>query len=153
MEKPLPSPETQPTPEPESTPESAPRAERAPAPSQSPPPATPAPSGAQGPRQPTPRPPADPVLGAIERILSEDLYDLYRGLPQDSQATFLKKGEETAGRLRAMVGKAHLKAKDVLTLIVNWLKLIPGVNRFFLEQESKIKTDKIVELHRRRHGG
>jgi hypothetical protein len=34
--------------------------------------------------------------------------------------------------------------KKILALIRDWLKLIPGVNRFFLEQEAKIKTDKIL---------
>jgi len=29
---------------------------------------------------------------------------------------------------------------------MNWLKLIPGVNKFFLEQEAKIKTDEVLKL-------
>jgi len=29
---------------------------------------------------------------------------------------------------------------------LDWLKILPGVNKFFLEQEAKIKTDKILAL-------
>jgi hypothetical protein len=34
-------------------------------------------------------------------------------------------------------------------IIRNWLKLIPRVNKYFLEQESKIKTDRIITLQRK----
>ena len=42
--------------------------------------------------------------------------------------------------------KAKLKVKKVVNLIKKWLTMIPGVNKFFLEQEAKIKTDEIVKL-------
>ena len=31
-----------------------------------------------------------------------------------------------------------------MSLIREWLKVIPGINKFFLEQTVKIKTDKII---------
>jgi len=31
-------------------------------------------------------------------------------------------------------------------LIKKWLLLIPGVNKYFLEQEAKIKADEIVKM-------
>jgi hypothetical protein len=37
-----------------------------------------------------------------------------------------------------------VSTKKIFVLIRAWLKIIPGVNRFFLEQEAKIKTDKIL---------
>jgi hypothetical protein len=48
--------------------------------------------------------------------------------------------------------KTAIKAKEVLKLIVIWLRFIPHVNKYFLEQESKIKTDKILDLYKREHG-
>jgi len=45
-----------------------------------------------------------------------------------------------------MVGSFKIKARKVLHLIRDWLKIIPGINKYFLEQEAKIKTDKIIEL-------
>jgi hypothetical protein len=38
-----------------------------------------------------------------------------------------------------------------LKLIREWLLIIPGVNKYFLEQEAKIKTDKIQQLYEREH--
>jgi hypothetical protein len=99
-----------------------------------------------------PAAPIDPVMESIERIMSEDLMDFYRTMPPERQQEFKRKGEEVAGKIRSLMTRAAVKAKEVLTLIVGWLKLIPGVNKFFLEQESKIKTDKILELHKREHG-
>ncbi len=101
---------------------------------------------------PAPRAP-DPVLLSVERILQEDLFDFYRTMSPDLQASFKTKGEETAAKIRKLVSRATVKAKEILKLIVSWLKLIPGINAFFLEQESKIKTDKIIELHKREHEG
>ncbi len=95
---------------------------------------------------------SDPLTESLEMILSEDLGDFYRAMPPATRENFKKKGEETVSRIRSIWGNATLKAKEVLKLIVSWLKIIPGINRFFLEQESKIKTDKIIELHRRSRG-
>jgi hypothetical protein len=39
-----------------------------------------------------------------------------------------------------------VQARKLLTLIRRWLVLIPGVNKFFLEKEAKIKVEKIVNL-------
>ena len=80
----------------------------------------------------------------IEDILEEDLKEMYVTLSPDKQAEFREKGEETRSRVRKLVQGAHINAKKIFQLIRAWLKIIPGVNRFFLEQEAKIKTDKIL---------
>jgi len=82
----------------------------------------------------------------VERVLEENLLDVYLSLPPAARARFKAEGEATALKLRVMFEKAKVRAKDVLHLILNWLKLIPGVNRYFLAQEAKIKTDKIILL-------
>lgn len=80
----------------------------------------------------------------IDDILEEDLKELYVAMPPDKQAEFRQKGEETRSRIRELVSSAKINAKKIFALIRAWLKIIPGVNRFFLEQEAKIKTDKIL---------
>jgi len=106
------------------------------------------------PSEPAPVTPviADPVVFSIEQILSENLSEHYQAMPPEVRAKFKQKGEETVGKLRQMVRGTVIRVKDVLKLIVAWLKIIPGANKYFLEQESKIKADKIIELHKREHG-
>ncbi len=91
----------------------------------------------------------DPVLKRVEEILEEDLAEAYLQLPPDLRAKFKERGEDVAAAVRRMMTGAKVRAKDVLRLIVSWLRLIPHVNRFFLEQEAKIKTDRIVALAER----
>lgn len=90
----------------------------------------------------------DELMVQIEDILEEGLGDLYEGMPEYLQIEFKKKGEETAFKIRKLLEASKVKVKKILHLILDWLKMIPGVNKFFLEQESKIKTDKIIRLKR-----
>jgi hypothetical protein len=100
-----------------------------------------------------PTAPIDPTVRSIELILSEDMTEHFKAMSLADQAKFKAKGEETVSKLSMLVQKTSIKAKEVLKLIANWLRFIPHVNKYFLEQESKIKTDKILELHKREHGG
>ena len=102
-------------------------------------PVAPAPAVPAAPRK-------DPTVRGIESILEEDLADTYSKMNPALQAKFRKEGERVTGKIADMVRSAKLKAREVLELITGWLKLIPGVNTFFLIQEAKIKTDKIVAL-------
>lgn len=86
---------------------------------------------------------ADPVLTNVENILADGLMDVYGKLPSDKQVAFKKKGEEVAKGIRVMIAKGKLKLYEVVRLIRDWLRMIPGVNVFFLEQEAKIKADRI----------
>ena len=82
----------------------------------------------------------------IESILSEDLSDIYLSLPKEKQVEFKEAGEETAGKIEKLMQVVKINVKKIVDLIRRWLRLIPGVNKFFLEQEAKIKTDKIINL-------
>lgn len=88
----------------------------------------------------------DPILRGVESVLEEDLAETYARMPPALQAKFRKEGERVTGSIVAMLKGAKLKAREALALIAGWLKMIPGVNKFFLFQEAKIKTDKIVAL-------
>ena len=82
----------------------------------------------------------------IEKILEKDLADVYAGLPPNKQREFKIAGERTAREINNLLDKARVKAMQIITLIKKWLSLLPGINKFFLEQEAKIKTDEIMRL-------
>jgi len=96
------------------------------------------------PAAPSAAPVKDSVTQDIENILSEDLTDLFLSLPDDKKWEFKQKGEETAGKVREMMTKGKVKIKKIFELIQDWLKIIPGVNKYFLEQEAKIRADKLM---------
>jgi len=91
-------------------------------------------------------PAKSPVFEKIEDVLEEDLEEIYFQLPTSKQAEFAKKGEETATQIERLLGHVKVRVGKILELIKNWLRLIPGVNKYFLEQEAKIKTDKILKI-------
>lgn len=102
--------------------------------------------GSIPPPPPAPVPPKDPDLAAIEELLAEDLVDIYVNLPDSKKPAFKKKGEEVAAVVKQMVDSGKFQAKKILDLIREWLRMIPGINKFFLEQEAKIKADKIGDF-------
>lgn len=102
--------------------------------------------GSVPPPPPAPTPPKDPDLAAIEEVLAEDLVDIYVNLPENKKPAFKKKGEEVAAAVKQMVDSGKFQAKKILDLIREWLRMIPGINKFFLEQEAKIKADKIGDF-------
>lgn len=88
----------------------------------------------------------DTLMIQIEHIMEEGLQEAYKELSTVEQQEFKIKGEETAWEIRSLLKQAKLKIKTIFKLLVSWLMLLPGVNRFFLEQEAKIKVDKIISL-------
>jgi len=82
----------------------------------------------------------------IEHIMAKDLEKIYLNLSPAKQKEFKIKGEQTAGEINKLLNKVKVKAKEIVRLIIKWLSLIPGVNKFFLEQEAKIKADEILRL-------
>ncbi len=114
----------------------------------------------QTPEQPTPQPtrpmpkarpamptPAkDAVMVKIEKIMEEGLNDSYQRLSPVAKQEFKLKGEQAASQIRELLKSTHVKIKKILRLILDWLRILPGINHFFLEQEAKIKTDKIIAL-------
>ena len=90
-------------------------------------------------------------IAKVERILEQNLWDLYFALPQGSREKFKAEGENAAATLRAAIEGKKVKPNQVLNAVHKWLKTIPRVNPYFLEQEAKIKTDQVMALvHERR---
>lgn len=92
----------------------------------------------------------DPVAQKIEKILEENVGDAYSRLSPIAKQEFKMKGEVTARKIAELLKGTHIQVKKIFHLILEWLKMLPGVNRFFLEQEAKIKTDRIIALHNRK---
>lgn len=90
----------------------------------------------------------DNITLKIEHVMEEGLADAYANLSTLEQQEFKLKGEQTAREIRRLLGETKIKIKKIFELLLNWLKLLPGVNRFFLEQEAKIKVDQIMAIHK-----
>lgn len=89
-------------------------------------------------------------LQEVEGILSDGLQDLYWSLTPPEQQVFRTKGEHVARSIDTLLDQTKLHIAKVISLIKEWLRSIPHVNRFFLEQEAKIKADKIRAMHDKR---
>jgi hypothetical protein len=89
----------------------------------------------------------DEVTVRIEKIMEDGVGDAYSRLSPIAKEEFKLKGEETARNIRILLQSTHVKVKKIFQLILEWLRLLPGINKFFLEQEAKIKTDRIIALH------
>ncbi|MBI4122435.1 MAG: hypothetical protein HY462_00385 [Parcubacteria group bacterium] len=103
-------------------------------------------------RVPLPRTKSERLV-EIEKIMSEGIESVYTTLPAAVQESVKREGEKTASAIEQLVESGKAAAKKVLILLRAWLEKIPGVNAFFLEQESKIKTDRIMAIARKTRGG
>lgn len=88
--------------------------------------------------------PRSGVLKQVESLLADGLKELYMSLPEARRAAFKVTGEVVANKITDMILFGKTKVKEVWKLIGEWLRTVPGVNKYFLEQEIKIKTDKIM---------
>jgi len=89
----------------------------------------------------------DQITEEIEKIMSEGLGDTFKQMDRIQQMEFKLKGEETAYKIRQILQSSHVRMKSIFRLLLEWLKMLPGINRFYLEQEAKIKADHLFHLH------
>ena len=82
----------------------------------------------------------------IEDILAKGLEEAYLSMSLQKQSEFKKAGEQASREINNLLSQTKVKVKKIISLIRKWLSIIPGVNKFFIEQESKIKADEIVRL-------
>ncbi|MFA5133779.1 MAG: hypothetical protein WC459_03185 [Patescibacteria group bacterium] len=93
-------------------------------------------------------PEKDEELLIIENILSENILGVYSELSAARQLAFKKRGEEVAFKIKILLTHAKVRVHDIFELIKKWLAMLPEISIYFLEQEAKIKTDKILQLKR-----
>lgn len=82
----------------------------------------------------------------VEKILEEGLEQLYFELNPEEQAKFRNLGENTAQKITGLLQQAKVKIEEILSLIRQWLMSVGDVNRYYAEQEAKIKASKILKL-------
>lgn len=90
--------------------------------------------------------PKSEFLMEIEHLLADDLGDIYNEMAPDMRVKFKNRGEEIARKIEQVIIQGKVRLKQIINWIRDWLKMIPGVNKFFLEQAAKIKSDKVIEL-------
>lgn len=88
----------------------------------------------------------DPVIQQVEDVLSAGMGPAFASMDQATQAKFKTVGEETAVTISRMLQQTKIQVKKIVQLILIWLKIIPGVNPFYLEQEAKIKADALLKI-------
>ena len=82
----------------------------------------------------------------IDEILAEGLNDVFLSMTPKQQKEFQEEGQKTVTKINKLLNHTKVKIKNIINLITKWLRLIPKVNKYFLEQEAKIKADKIMKL-------
>ncbi|MFH1430787.1 MAG: hypothetical protein ABIG71_04730 [Candidatus Uhrbacteria bacterium] len=91
--------------------------------------------------------PKTPLREDIEAALADDrIRELYAALEPSVQQAFRVAAERLAARIEVMIAKQKLNIDDVHEEIVDWLHIIPTINRWFLVQEAKVKTDAMLKL-------
>jgi len=85
----------------------------------------------------------DRLTMEVEAVLEEDLAEMYQELSPTKQKEFAVKGEVSAKKIRQLLTETKINVRKIFNVIKEWLKMLPGVNKYFLEQEAKIKADKI----------
>ena len=64
----------------------------------------------------------------------------------EKQKVFKEEGEKTTKKINILLDATKVNVGKIINLIKHWLSLIVGANRFFLDQEAKIKADKIIRI-------
>jgi len=88
----------------------------------------------------------DPLFMEAERKLEDGLWDAYKSMSPGLRAAFKAEGERIAAVAREGIRSGRLAAETLLQMIVAWLRMIPQVNRWFLVQDAKLKTDALIRM-------
>lgn len=94
------------------------------------------------------------LLEHIEGLLSENLEELYLSLPDAEKIKFKTEGEKISQEIIKIMYNSKLHEEDrfqkVHDTIREWLFILSqslqNLNEFFIENEAKIKTEKIIHL-------
>jgi len=82
----------------------------------------------------------------IDNFLAEGLSETFLAMSPEKQKVFKAEGEKTARKINELLNAAKINVSKIVSLIKKWLSLITGINKFFLDQEAKIKADKIIKM-------
>lgn len=88
----------------------------------------------------------DEVTVRVETVLEQDLKEAYARMSPADRRRFKAEGERVSREIVSMISRLKVHLSKVLKLLMGWLKLIPGANRFFVVQEAKLKADRILAI-------
>ena len=111
-------------------------------------PAQPQPPGFSTPQPAVQAPATKELEREIQHILSEDIADIYRQLPPERKTLVAQEGRVATSRIMDLLHETTVRLKELVKVLRAWLQKIPGLNRFFVEQEARIKARKILTLKR-----
>lgn len=86
------------------------------------------------------------TLLRIEQVMEERLQSVFHEMSPNVKVVFKQKGEQTASEIEVLMHKVKIQSKKIFHLLFAWLRIIPGVNQYFLEQEAKLKTDELLQM-------
>ncbi len=89
---------------------------------------------------------ADERVKKIESILSQDLQGVYNQLSPEKKQEFKAEGEKTSKKINVLLSKGKIKIKEIISLIIHWLKIIPGMSSYFVKQQAKQKAKRIIQI-------
>ncbi len=96
-----------------------------------------------------PHPQADPVImQKVEHALEDGIGPIFVKLRPEEQDMIKAEGERTAFQIAELIASAKATAVRIFKLIVRWLSLIPGISKWFIQQEAKIKTDQMMKIQK-----
>ncbi len=90
--------------------------------------------------------PADQLVKNIESAMADGLEDAYQAMDPAIQQKFKQVGEATASAISQLMAQSKIQVKKIVALLLRWLRIIPRVNPYYLEQQAKIKADAILAL-------
>lgn len=82
----------------------------------------------------------------VEGVLEEGMQEAFSSMDQQHQHMFKEAGEHTAREIVSVMNAVKVQTQQVFELIKAWLRIIPGVSKWYVIQEAKIKTDKILHM-------
>jgi len=89
-------------------------------------------------------------IKAIEESLADGLAEAYRTMDEQRQASFKIQGEKLAIDILGMLPITKKSYRKIQQGIRDWIFMIPNVDNHFVDQETKIKLDAIMEFERER---
>jgi hypothetical protein len=99
----------------------------------------------------------DKIVKELERIMSADLAQidpktkqltgLFTELPADRQTLLKQEGERIARNIDDMFKTRKIDLQEIHNDIEQWLRIIPMINRPWLEQQATIITDKTSNMY------
>ncbi len=88
------------------------------------------------------------ILQQVEEILSNNMDKAFLSMDVATQHKFKTKGEQTGRQITSLLQKGKATVQKITSLILEWLRIIPQVNKHYIEQEAKIKAENIINMYK-----